>query len=96
MENIIKKAIEGGYNGVSHQNQKGRWTGARVLSLDDMAWVVLDPLFWQALAQTQFKGWGDVPSENFCGWLYNAQEFYRINLTQGFDKAVEYLEEIIK
>lgn len=110
MENIIKKAIEGGYNGVSHQNQKGRWTGARVLSLDDMAWVVLDPLFWQALGKA--CGWNDENKFRMMGgvahkinmetgkyipiWIYHAIKFHEINLTQGWDKAVEYLEDLIK
>lgn len=29
-------------------------------------------------------------------WKYKALRFHEINLTQGWDKAVEYLEEIIK
>ena len=32
-----------------------------------------DPLFWQCLGASM--GWGDVPSENLCGWLYKMHRF---------------------
>lgn len=60
IEQIIKVAIEGDYNGVPHQ--KWRWTGVRVLSADDMARVFLDPLFWKAIGK--IKGW--YRKEKYC------------------------------
>jgi hypothetical protein len=59
MENKTKTIIEwaekGGYSGVPHQNQKGRWTGVRVLVDDDIAWLFLDPKFFQAIGRA--VGW---------------------------------------
>lgn len=102
MENIIKTAIAGGYRGVSHRNQEGRCTGVYVLKGDDIAWVVLDPLFWQALGKA--RGWTDKYIKKNNGsfiyggkiWLNTGLTFHRINLTEGWDAAIIYLKELIK
>ncbi len=70
--------------------------------------IVCDPLFWQALGKA--CGWKQVLShgsaeagdEEGCthsdcqDWYRNALRFFEINLTQGWNKAVEYLSEITK
>ncbi len=65
-----------------------------------------DPLFWQALSKS--CGWskndhgfeftpGGIKIPVFYGntWKKNALNFHEINLTQGFDYAVAYLQELI-
>lgn len=109
MEEILKKAIEGGYIGVSHQSIKGRWTGIMVIEPEEYGWVVLDPLFWQSLGKA--CGWeknivirewnevrdefSDIKGEKDYSIEY-ALRFHEINLTEGWDKAVEYLTEITR
>lgn len=72
--------------------------------------LVLNPLFWQALGKA--CGWNDENKFRMMGgvahkinmetgkyipiWIYHAIKFHEINLTQGWDKAVEYLEDLIK
>lgn len=109
MENIIKKAIEGGYNNLTV-------TQFNLLKENKLRveLFVLDPLFWQALGKACGWEWycmccGGVRKfeEFYChnsemntslriGWCYNALEFHRVNLTQGFDKAVEWLNNLIE
>jgi stalled ribosome alternative rescue factor ArfA len=72
-----------------------------------IASVLIDPLFWQALGKACgwggylvcpicFNGTGRDSDEPFMDiWQYNAIKFHEINLTQGWDKAVEYLEDLI-
>lgn len=93
MKKIIKKAIEGGY---------------KKAPLRQSEWVigfykdcVLDPLFWQALGKA--CGWGNKRTYNQADqlevesyWKMYALRFHEINLTEGWDKAVEYLENLIK
>lgn len=72
--------------------------------------TVLDPLFFQALGKA--CGWEgkiarDENTEPYCSnmvmiscdeplWEYYALRFHEINLTKGWDKAVEYLAGIIE
>jgi len=82
MQPIINKAIEGGYS----------WSGTK-----GQAEMLLDPLFWQALGKA--CGWKKVHDDpKLCGrvfpdWKDNALRFHETNLTQGFDKAIEFLQE---
>lgn len=105
MENIIKKAIEGGYRAKEKtiHNQIGY---EKVL--------ICDPLFWQTLGKScgwVHKFYCDEGSGNswYCRecsrprtastrkehcekiYLYYALRFHEINLTEGWSKAVEYL-----
>lgn len=113
MENIIKKAIEGGYN---HQSLK---SFSHMLS-------VLNPLFWQALGKA--CGWkgdkirmcngcgvalrvnenpdmnGQHGGKNGCGsdiieyegqWLIEWHRFIDNIAEKGWDKAVEWLNDLI-
>lgn len=131
MENIIKKAIEGGwtvgekYRMVDNPKIKGWWyewdsedengdpiTLSNPCCYDHIQYqypLIINPLFWQALGKA--CGWSSYAcswdSENpicrkWCStghretWVWNAMRFHEINLTQGWNKAVEYLEELIK
>lgn len=102
MENIIKKAIEGGY-------ELGKFTidnhekGESYNYYSDGNYIVtLDPLFWQALGKAclwnrysgnvSHKGIMDFTFEDGCTTCY-ALRFHEINLTEGWDKAVEYLTQ---
>lgn len=87
MENIIKKAIEGGY-------KKSRLKDVSDFPITVSKLVTLDPLFWQALGKTEH--WDSGFSLEEYPWKIYALKFHKINLTQGFDKAVEYLSELIK
>ena len=144
MENIIKKAIEGGWKPWNYSfgteserstkeivevqewegNQKmvniwhektGSDTGTKTVLAYEI--IVCDPLFFQALGKA--CGWKtkmghcgkdaddyeDKPCCHFAkqncewfedGWLYHSLKFHEINLTEGWDKAVAYLEELMK
>lgn len=88
MNNIIQKAIEGGWD-VEAPYQSYKIT-------------VCDPLFWQALGKACGLSWVcescvEYEKDN-CQekWLENALRFHEINLTEGWDKAVAYLEDLIK
>lgn len=85
MENIIKKAINGGY----YAYPIGRL-------------VVLDTKFWEGLGKT-CKWTVDVTDDEsgkklyeIDNWMKHALRFHEINLTEGWDKAVEYLSDLIK
>jgi hypothetical protein len=89
MENIIKKAIDGGF----------REGNNAYFSVEE---IVLMRTFWQSLGKA--CGWGnakdiytgEIKIVNTSVWKNNALKFHEINLTQGWDKAVEYLEDLIK
>lgn len=64
-----------------------------------------DPLFWQALSK--LCGWNGLSLDTIAiedfgkiiepnEWVDKAMEFHFLNLTQGFDKAVEWLAEQVK
>ena len=119
MENIIKKAIEGGWRPNNILNEVGT-----LYSLErghfDKKKIILDPLFWQSLGKAcgrdkrVCKGCGSpekqidgeyhliCPKCNRGGesridmHLFHALRFHEINLTEGWSKAVEYLEDLVK
>lgn len=95
MENIIKKAIEGGYEVKSYCENTSC----------NNSHALYDPLFWQYLGKA--KGWEEF-SPFTCGcndikkmpgqrrtYLNHAIRFHEINLTEGFDSAVSWLEKLI-
>lgn len=107
MENIIKKAIEGGY-----ANDRPEYARQHLITgfEGDFRFMVIDPLFWQSLGKA--CGWegrqsdmvdafayamsartGKIPK---TVWQRNALKFHEINLTEGWDKAVEWLNGLIK
>jgi hypothetical protein len=99
-EEIVKKAIEGGYKYVS-DNEK----------LVFNKHISCDSLFWQALGKA--CGWNESDCiytdgvEDGVGyvvcdgggripvWQSQALSFHEINLTKGWDTAVEYLTNLI-
>lgn len=94
MEKIIKKAFIGGY-------EVKQYSENFALNND---FVVFDPLFWQSLAKA--CGWGNMAFnlENLntkqrrkFGYEYQWHyiRFMEINLTEGWNKAISYLESII-
>ncbi len=107
MENIIKKAVEAGY-----QNHHRAWhEGLGHQSVTCAYAVVCDPLFWQSLGKA--CGWNrticmacltEHKTKNDCDagfgaehpeYIYQALQFHEINLTQGFDEAVSWLNNLI-
>lgn len=102
MEEIIKKAIEGGYKKERYyfdENGNWDWEPAEVMFMKS--------LFWKALGKA--CGWIDKDGNSIAKyinndpkhtkremWLYYSLKFHEINLTQGFNKAIKYLQEIIK
>lgn len=121
MEEIIKKAIEGGYkwnfHDRGHEVFDTEGNSAKYVCLYAH---ILDPLFWQALGKA--CGWaericfncgGSMSNtlddkeglfvctkcgkiEGRLGWHHHAMVFHSTNLTEGWDKAVEYLEEVTR
>lgn len=89
MENIIKRAIEGGFKIDLEMWERFPST------LNSLA--LIDPLFWQALG----KACGWIQDELYKGdiwkgeWVDKGVNFHRKNLTEGFDKAVAWLEKQI-
>lgn len=106
MDEIVNKAIEGGYknghiwgkDGVMYilKDESGHQYG-----MISEEFIVLDPLFWQALSKA--CGWGNKRTYNQADqleveryWKVYALRFYEINLTEGWDAAVKYLSDLIK
>lgn len=101
METIIKKAIEGGWNVQNARNHND-------LIQDRM---VCDIEFWQALGkacgwETICQSCGNPKEPHEYRHVYypsnldeicvdKAIRFHEINLTEGWDKAVEYLESLV-
>lgn len=88
MELIIKKAIEGGYFGLTQWDLDNKNYDQNCLYS-----VVCDPRFWEALGKA--CGWFEQTLEGqkptAWDWKHNALRFHEINLTEGWDKAVAYL-----
>lgn len=103
MEQIIKKAIEGGWK----PSHVGGWAKCKNVKEVKESFHFFypdeesirqhrhffyeyfsDPLFWQALT----KGCS-LPSEYAIPY---GLEFHRTNLTEGWDAAVKYLSDLIK
>lgn len=93
MKEIIEKAIEGGYEQGPIYQVKFRLNG------DWDATFFMDSSFWQALGKACGWDWGyckDEDSEynNHCTKCIH-RRFHEINLTEGFDKAVDYLKKLL-
>lgn len=114
MENIVRKAVEGGWNprpekkaGIkldsifpsefdgevaflsSTFKESGKNNGRHFALY--LTQIVCDPLFWQALGNSVNRTeW--VMQER---WVNYALNFHTKNLTEGWEKAVEYLQSII-
>jgi len=109
MQEIIKKAQEGGFNAyIPLEKYQGHCFKCE---------YVCDPLFWQSLGKA--CGWMGYQCVN-CGykhfstfgfseccqfwssaktrdrWQYEALKFHEINLTEGWDAAVSWLNDLIK
>lgn len=87
MENIIKKAIEGGY-----ANDKPEYAREHLITgfEGDFRFMVIDPLFWQALSKAvNWKSWEMEEIRN---------NFFEENFRQegdepmGWNSALKYLE----
>lgn len=97
METIIKKAIEGEWKPKEFIKNYVINIGNKCIILDS---PFDDPLFWQALGKA--CGWeGKDTVIEYSPWVipmwqYNALRFHEINLTQGWDAAVEWLTNLIK
>lgn len=97
MENIIKKAIEGGWNGGKEYPQTPEQVDHVIKLVDTYSkmdegvdetmfkqWLesaVLDPLFWQALIG---RNWEKI-----------GVEFHEKNLLEGWETAIKWLQEKI-
>lgn len=94
MNEIIKKAIEGGWNNYKKHNISFEklYYGEKPTENE----IILDYLFWQALGRT--CGWTKFTFGRHKGdaWLVAATRFHKINLTEGWEAAVAYLEEVTK
>lgn len=108
MENIIKKAIEGEYRPTMRFDgifdSDGKWVGSAGQTTISFSEMIIDPLFWQALGKS--CRWKDEwacpqcnklnPELGFVGFHYHAMKFYELNLTSGWDSAINYLTNLIK
>jgi len=91
MENIIKKAIEGGFAKHLPNIEDGLTAYRR---------YVLDSNFWECLGKAcKWEGKEIIDTDGdtgiMSGWLYYAMEFHNKNLTENWYKAVKYLEDLI-
>lgn len=111
MEKIIRKAIEGGWRKditswdrctIDNEGFYASNTFEEDISATRIRkeWIVLDPLFWQALGKA--CGWEVEELDSIEGndfyknkWTKKALHFHEINLTEGWDKAVKYLEDLL-
>jgi hypothetical protein len=97
MENIIRKSIEGGFVMKNIILKDGQlFAFGRMETQTVYNEVVLNPLFWQALGKVmknKLSGWEVVDNETM---IKHALKFHEINLTEGWSKAVEWLETLIK
>lgn len=103
MKTIIKKAIEGGWVAKMCVDPEVNFHWYRHE-------IVLDPTFWQALGKAcnwrsywTFRPLKNIEEDRANGkvtpgnWVeHHALKFHEINLTEDWDKAVLYLQEIIK
>jgi len=94
MEQIIKKAIEGGYEKERYYfDENGNW------DWEPCEVVLMKSSFWQALGKA--CGWGGaIQMENRFGfrlpvWEHEALRFHEINLTENWDAAIKYLLELV-
>lgn len=109
MDKIIQKAIEGGFKG-EYLLGKDEYYGL-CWEIESQSFL-LDPLFWQALGKAcgweNSLGWDKDSIHKYDGDSFDydepdkhcaycqAMHFHEINLTEGWEKAVEYLNELVK
>lgn len=101
MEEIIKCAIRGGHRAecIYFDPIKDEYFFNQKYNEN---LVFLDQEFWKAIGKA--KGWGNEIIGNpilsshklLPKWYIKAIRFHEINLTQGFSKAIEYLEKLIE
>lgn len=104
MEKIIKRAIEGGYTGLANPEYYA------MTVVEPSFWQALGKACgWQTHGSHETRGnnlrcfrcgarWdekGDCPKNEVRGWKIIALRFHEINLTEGWEKAVEYLISLI-
>lgn len=115
MEQIIKKAIEGGY--MFTDIMDGYELSCRTECIYYKTFegedkyipyevILMNPLFWQSLGKACEWEKNTCPHLGMCcgkcplmdipEWQSKAIRFYEINLTEGWDAAVAYLESITK
>lgn len=105
MEQIIKKAIEGGW--ICEYDEHVIEMNARKFSKSTAwkmrcAYFLCDPLFWQALGRAcvWVKDENRITiGDNYIGkreeWVLYSLTFHEINLTEGWDKAISWLEDLL-
>lgn len=106
MENIIRKAIEGGWEGHAQPEP----IDIELVQFEFGRSIVLDPLFWQALEKgTKWNTgmWAAIPGFTNLGrytanpqvkkprWFIEAMNFQEINLTESWESAIKYLEDLL-
>ena len=95
MQEIIKKAIDGGWD--KDNARVYDCDGHDSQHIDEL--MLMDKTFWQSLGKT--CGWNDeslwrAGIDGSAEWYLRAMSFHEINLTEGWDKAVEWLNDLIK
>jgi hypothetical protein len=106
----VKKAIEGGWIEAENwefQYANAYWAiwknGNGDLTNIDLKHYVLDPIFFQSLGKV--CGWDKIEPPHYDIYYnrekhtcitWNAACFHEINLTEGWDAAVKWLNDLIK
>lgn len=107
METAIKKAIEGGWQPTEPEIY---WKNEELKTDISSGDLVCDPDFWKSLEKsipswkenTDYnnelyrKSGGLIPMNKLNSWYKYAIKFHEINLTQGWDKAVEWLLSVVE
>lgn len=108
MKQIIQKAIEGGWGGKFTYEPEITMLDAKCVGFSkpgtfdgvsmSLCDLVMQKEFWQALGKA--CGWNDeslwrAGIDGSAEWYLRAMTFHEINLTEGWDKAVKYLEELV-
>jgi hypothetical protein len=133
MEEIIKKAIEGGYaiqksyyarpvvftklkttneyytvfeldDTTVVEDKNGEEVTVPLTSSHQTSMIILDPLFWQAISnacgwENSERYWSveqEVKITLLDSWENTAMTFHHKNLTEGWNQAVAYLQEVTK
>lgn len=96
MEKIIQKSIEGGF---IYLLSFTSYSAQRLITLDPLFWKALGKACeWQNIRCTPLSD--DIYTD--LGWIemkatkFYALRFYEINLTEGWEKAISYLQEVTK
>lgn len=96
MEDVINKAIKGGYYFKD-------WNIAEPLAIkqfteSDFKVFLLDPLFWKSIGKVcEWKECyhGDkVACHVHAGWFLNGIHFQELNLDKGWEEAVKWLKDL--